>query len=79
MCQQLKHPIGALCKMAQFSRKLLCFFDGETTAVRMPCGTDQVEDFCNVIWQYTNSIISPSILCFGAMANSNHLSIARGH
>ncbi len=54
MRQQVKHPMGALREMAQFSHKLLCFSNGETTAVRMPCGTDQVEDFCDVIWRYTD-------------------------
>ncbi len=46
--------MGALHKMAQFSNKLLCFSDGETTVVRMPCDTNQVEDLCDVIWRYTN-------------------------
>ncbi len=54
MRQQVKHPMGALCEIAQFSRKLLCFPDGETMAVRVPCGIDQVEDFCNLVWQYTD-------------------------
>ena len=51
---EVKHPMGALCEMAQFSRKLLCFPDVETRAVRVPYGINQVEDFCDVDWQYTD-------------------------
>ncbi len=54
MRQQVKHPMGALREMAQFSRKLLCFSDGEMMVMRMPCDIDQVKDFCNVIWRYTD-------------------------
>ncbi len=54
MRQQVKHPMGALYEMAQFSRKLLCFPNSETTAVRVLCGINQVKDFCEVVWQYTN-------------------------
>ena len=54
MRQQVEHPIGALCQMAKFSCKILCFSDGETTAARMPCGVKQIEDFRDLVWRYTN-------------------------
>ena len=54
MRQQVEHPIGTLCQMAQFSCKPLCFPDGKTTVVRVPCGVKQVKDLRDIVWWYTN-------------------------
>jgi hypothetical protein len=54
MREQVKYPLGSLRKMAQFSSQPLCLPDGEATAVRMPCGIDQVVDLLDVVGRYTN-------------------------
>jgi hypothetical protein len=54
MREQVKYPLGSLCKMAQFSSQPLCLPNGEAMVVQMPCGIDQVKDLLDIVGRYTN-------------------------